>query len=191
MIRKAGALLAIVATVAVPTAFACFPAPDAKPTSEITALRLPMRPSEPSVIYTAGAYAIYMKPQDLLDVMRGQGAGQFDADTFPGRLQALLPVDSDVDVHAILDALAPETPEAGEKTERALRYRRFWRQSEQQLGFDIAELLESGRAAVVETSSDMELVSLRRNKYAEICFGGRKFIAPDGTVVLHTNDWIS
>jgi hypothetical protein len=74
MSRKAGALLAIVVAVAMPTAYACFPAPDAKPTSEITELRLPTRPTAPSVIYTAGDYVICMKPQDLRDVMRGHGA---------------------------------------------------------------------------------------------------------------------
>ena len=124
-------------------------------------------------------------------MIKGRGSGVFAADTFPGRLQSRLPLQSDVSVREILSTLAPEAPEAGERTERALRYRRFWRQSERQLGYELAQLLESGRAAVIEKASGQVLITLMRNEYSEICSGGRKFMTADGTVILHTSDWIS
>jgi hypothetical protein len=189
--RATSALVAILSCAAASTALACFPAPDAKPTIELSELRLPERSVDPVVVYTTGKYEIRVTPQDLLKVIRGRSSGPLPLDTFGGRLESLLPLQADISVHDILAGLAPEAPQASERTERALHYRKFWRQSDQRLRFDLAELLETGRASVVQKSSGAELTALTLNKYSEICSGGRQFLAADGTVILETVDWIS
>jgi hypothetical protein len=191
MMRATSALIAVLSCAVAPTTLACFPAADAKPTTELTELRLPERSPDPVVVYAAGNYEIRVKPQDLLKVIRGTSSAQLPRDTFGGRLESLLPLQADISVRDILAPLAPEAPQAGERTERALHYRRFWRQSDERLRYDLAELLESGRASVVEKSSGAALNTLIRHKYDEICFGGRKFLTADGTVILATSDWIS
>jgi hypothetical protein len=191
MMRATSAWVAIFSCVAASTALACFPATDAKPTSELTELRLAERSADPAIIYDAGEYEIRVQPHDLLKVIRGTSLAPLLRDTFGGRLESLLPLTADISVHDILAPLAPETPAASERTERALAYRRFWHQSERRLGYSLAELLESGRACVVEKSSGAALRTVIRNEYNDICVGGRRFLSSDGTVILATVDFIS
>ena len=188
MTRIAGALVGIFAAVTASHAtVACSPVWEIKPTREVSELQLPTRPIGPAVVYTAGNYAVHIEPHEFVEAIRGRSAGEFEVDTFLSRLQALSPLDSDIDVQEILSAIAPETPERGEKTDRARRYLRFWRLSKQQLSFVIAGLLEEGHAAVLEISSG-KAVGIKLDKYSDGCIGrGRKFIAPDGTVILHTS----
>ncbi|HET9447147.1 MAG TPA: hypothetical protein VFO35_12840 [Steroidobacteraceae bacterium] len=74
---------------------------------------------------------------------------------------------------------------------RAADYARFWRQAERRLRYDFSELLERGLAAVIERSSGAALNTIVRNKYSEVCHGGRKFMDAIGGVILQTEDWIS
>lgn len=185
MTRIAGALVGIFAAVTASHAtVACPPVWEIKPTHAVSELQLPTRPIEPAVVYTAGNYAVYIEPQEFIEAIRGRSAGEFEVDTFVNRLQSLSPLDSDIDVQEILTAIAPETPERGERTDRARRYQRFWRHSKQQLSVTIAGLLEEGRAAVLEVSSG-KAVGIKLDKYSDGCIvRERKFIAPDGIVIL-------
>jgi hypothetical protein len=191
MIRTANALVAILSYATTSTALACFPAPDAKPTSELSELQLPERSPDPVVIYTVGNYEIHVKPQDLLAAIRPAISSRWPDDTLGSRLESLLPLKADIDIREILTALAPEKPAPGARTQRAADYLRFWRQADQRLRYDLSELLERKLATVIEKSSGAALTSVVRNKYSEICHGGRKFVAPNGAMILQTMDWIS
>ena len=191
MVRTTNVLVAILSCATTSPALACFAPPDAQPTSELSELRLPDRSPDPVVVYSVGNYEIHVKPQDLLAAIRPQSSSRWPDDTLGGRLDSLMPLEADIDIREILAALAPEKPVPGEKTQRTADYRRFWRQAEQRLRYDLSELLESKLAMVIEKSSGAALNSVVRNKYSEICHGGRKFMAPNGAIILQTTDWIS
>jgi hypothetical protein len=173
------------------TALACPAGPGAKPASEVTELQLPERAADPRVVYAVGEYEIHMKARDLLALMKGDGPVPFTDEAFAAILHARLPLRTDLSVREILTALAPEKPEPGEKTLRAADYARFWRQSDERLRYKLAELLESGHAAVVEKSSGAALETVMRNKYADGCYSGRKFLTSDGTLILAVVDSMS
>jgi hypothetical protein len=187
---RAATLFALCAMLSAKQALACFPDPAAKPKVEVSELRLAGRPSGPAVIYSVGRYAIYMKPQDLLLAIQGQGSGEFAVDTFPGQLSKRLPLQSDVEIEEILAALVPEVPSESDRSEEALQARRLRREVQRQIGFGIAELLESERAAVIEARSGEVVPMIRRYERSTVCSGGREFVTPDGAVVLSTSDWV-
>jgi hypothetical protein len=191
MVRTANVLAAILSCTTTSTALACFADPDAKPTSALSELRLADRSPDPAVIYTVGNFEIHVKPQDLLAAIRPPSWSRWPQDTLGGRLESLLPLKADIDIREILTALAPEKPAPGEKTRRAADYHRFWRQADQRLRYDLSELLERELAMILEKSSGAALNRVVRNQYSEICHGGRKFMAPNGTIILNTMDWIS
>src|SRR5688572_9528192 len=180
MVRAANVLVVILSCATASTALACFAPPDAKPTSELSELQLPDRSPDPVVFYTVGNYAIHVKPRDLLAAIRPAISSRWPDDAFGSRLESLLPLAADIDIREILTALAPGKPAAGERTQRAADYHRFWRQADQRLRYDLSELLENELATVIEKSSGAALNSVVRNEYSELCHGGRKFIAPNG-----------
>jgi hypothetical protein len=191
MIRATSVLVAILSCTTASTALACFAPPDAKPSSELSELQLPARSPDPVVIYTVGNYEIHVKPQDLLAAIRPAISSRWPDDTLGSRLESLLPLETDIDIREILTALAPEQPAPGERTQRAADYHRFWRQANQRLHYDLSELLEGKLAMVIEKSSGAALNSVVRNIYSEVCHGGRKFMAPNGAIIMETTDWIS
>ena len=191
MLRTANVLVAVLSCATTSTAFACLAPPDAQPTSELSELRLPDRSPDLVVIYTVGNYEIHVKPPDLLAAIRPPISSRWPDDTLGGRLESLLPLEADIDIREILTSLAPEKPAPGERTSRAAGYHRFWRQADQRLRYDLSELLESELAMVIEKSSGAALNRVVRDKYSEICHGGRKFMAPNGVIILKTMDWIS
>jgi hypothetical protein len=191
MVRTANVLVAILSCATASTALACFAPPDAKPTSELSELQLADRSPDPVVIYTVGNYQIHVQPQDLLGAIRPAISSRWPDDTLGSRIESLLPLTADIDIREILTAIAPEKPAPGERTQRAADYHRFWRQADQRLRYDLSELLEGKLATVIEKSSGAALNSVVRNKYSEVCHGGRKFMAPNGAIILETTDWIS
>lgn len=191
MARNANMFVAILSCATASTALACFPDPDAKPTSELSELRLPDRSPDPVIIYSIGNYEIHVKPEHLLQAIRPRISSRWPDDILGRRLESLLPLQADIDIREILAAIAPEKPAPDEKTMRAAGYRRFWRQADQRLRYDLSELMESGLAMVIEKSSGAALTRVVRNKYSEICSGGRKFMAPSGAIIFETMDWIS
>lgn len=194
MVRNAKVLVAILSCATASTALACFSSLEslnAKPTSELTELRLPDRSPDPVVIYSIANYEIHVKPQDLLNAIRPQISSRWPDDILGRHLESLLPLEADTDIREILAPLAPEKPAPDEQTMRTADYARFWRQADQRLRYDLSELLESQRAIVIEKSSGAAVNRVVRNQYNQLCYGGRKFTAPNGAVILEIRDWMT
>jgi hypothetical protein len=176
-----------------PLTWACFPSPDAKPSNEVSELALPARPQEPAVVYTVKKYAIYIKPQDLLSSLKPDHASISSPGDLYKILQSKLPLVADLSTNALAAPLAPRMPGATDepRSEVGLADRNFWAQADGKFGYVIAELLEAGKATVVDLSTGEALPGMTRHKYSEICSGGRRFLSPSGELILRTMDWIS
>jgi hypothetical protein len=185
MVRTAYVLGVILSCASMSTSLACTPAPGGRPSSELRELQPAARSPEPAVVYPATyRYEIRVKPADLLEVIRDIPSAALKPDTFGGRLESLLPLQADMAVRDILTPLAPEAPAPDEQTLRWVEYRRFWRQSDQRLRYDLAVLLESGRATIVEKSSGTALTTVISLTFRESCFRTQRFIAPNGIIIM-------
>jgi hypothetical protein len=176
-------------------AWSCFAPPDAKPSSELSELSLLEKPIEPSVVHTVGKYAIYIKPDALLQLLVSK---EYHALIRPhdilDALRSSLPLTADLDTIALLATFEPPPPSAGDKQMRnqvALDYKYFWDHAQPRLGYIVADLIEQGDVAVVDLVTNEALRTITRDQYSEVCSGGRRFIAPSGEVFLSTFDWVS
>lgn len=191
MVRSVSVLVAIFSCAAMPSAVACTPSPEAfltPPRTETSEFRLPDRSPESALVHAAGRYEIRVRPVDLLEAIKSTWSGPMRDDTFGGRLAALPPLEADMAVREIFAPLAPEAPESDEKTLRRAEYNRFWRKADAELRYHLALLLESGRATVIEKSSGAALPVVIRHKRIEACYGTRRFVTPDGALVIEAHD---
>jgi hypothetical protein len=176
-------------------AWGCFAPPDAKPSSDFSELSLPEKPLEPSVVHTVGKYAIYIKPDALLQLLVSkEHHALIRPHDILDALRSSLPLTADLDTTALLAQFEPPAPSAEDKQMRnqvALHYKYFWGHAQPRLGYIVADLIEQGDAAVVDLATNEALRTITRDKYNDVCSGGRRFIAPSGEVFLTTFDWIS
>jgi len=168
---------------------ACFAPADAKPSSTASEVLLPPRPV-PSVVYALGAYDVYFSPSHLAEAIKQRGSAWFDGAALAKRLQAQLPLISDLNISTLLNEMAPAVPLPGAGPQEVRTHDRYWSSLKIQMGFAAADLIEAGHAAIVKRNTDEALTALTLVKFNEVCHGGRRFVVGEEEL-LQTVDWIS
>ncbi|GFE79315.1 hypothetical protein GCM10011487_13150 [Steroidobacter agaridevorans] len=161
-------------------AWACFPAPGAKPTHAISVVELPRAAIGIGVVLQSEGYAVRVLANDLASLLSKEQVSIASPNDLSKAVRSKMALGEDFDTRH-LPALSsdPETQRWAAK------------QAILKLRYAFASLLEQGKASVTDLSSHRDLSQIKLDRYTDICSRGRSFKTPDGKVVLHVVDAIS
>jgi hypothetical protein len=185
----AGALVRWTAVLCVsvfaPLAWACFPAPDAKPKHEISVLDLP-QPAVGVVLvrFESEGYSLQAAASDLLPELSQSHMGLANA------LRSKMVLGQDIDTQDLADALVTDARTNGEDATGA-NLTRIHMHAKDRLRYAFANLLQKSKVSVTDLSSQRVLPQLKLDRFSEICHGGRRFTSPEDHAILYVQDWIS
>ena len=171
-------------------AWACFPAPDAKPKHEISVVELPRRLLGVVVTFESEGYALRASANDLLTVLSQPHMSVASPNDLPNALRAKMSLGQDFDARELIDVMISNADESATQDARSDQ-RYIAMHGIDKLRYAFASVLQEGKASVTEVSSEHLLSRLKLDRFSEICHGGRVFMSPDDKVVLRVNDWIS
>lgn len=181
--------LALMAGTFVPVAWACFPAPDAKPKHEITVIELAQHRIGPTVVFVSEGFAIHVTAEGLVSELSKSHMTVAKPNDLADALRAQMPLGGDLNTRDLVAALFSDPGPADREAQRG--HRRFVRYAENRLQYAFSYFLQAGTAVVVETSTGHTLARIKLDTFSEICHGGRVFMNSEDKQILSVVDWIS
>lgn len=174
----------------VPTAWACFPAPDARPKHEISVVDLPQQLAGVLVTFESEAYALRAPASALLAEVSQPHMSVASPNDLPNALRSKMSLGQDFDARELIDVMISDAEASAPQDARADQ-RYISMHATGKLRFAFAKLLQEGKVSVTEISSDRPLLQLKLDRFTEICSGGRRFTSLQDKPILHVTDWIS
>ena len=179
-----------VAAFALP-AWACFPAPDAKPKHEISVLDLPSQPVSGTVLvaFESEGYSLRAVASDLLPELSQDHMGVVSPRDLANALRSKMALGQDIDAQELTDVLITDARSGGDATGANLSWIHL--HAKDRLRYAFAKLLQESKVSVTEISSEHVVPQIKLDRFSEICHGGRRFTSLDDKVILYVQDWIS
>jgi hypothetical protein len=175
-----------------PLAWACFPAPDAKPKHEISVLDLPPQPVSGVVLvaFESEGYLLRAAAGDLLPELSQNHMGVVSPQDLANALRSKMVLGQDIDAQELADVLiANARTSGGDATGANLSW--IHMHAKDRLRYAFAKLLQESKVSVTEISSERVVPRIKLDRFSEICHGGRRFTSPEDKVILYVQDWIS
>jgi hypothetical protein len=174
-----------IATMFVSSAWACFPAPDAKPVHEVSIVDLSLDRRRATVVFESEAFAIHVAAEALLAILSKPNMDVATPNDLANALRSKMPLAKELTTTDLLHAAFSDA------AKQRMPFDGFVIQSNVKLRHAFAGLLQQGAAHVVDTSSGEALANVKLDKFKEICHGGRRFTNARDQEILRIVDWIS
>lgn len=182
---------ALCVSVFAPLAWACFPAPDAKPKHEISVLDLPEpMPGVVLVTFESEGYSLRAAASDLLPVLSQSHMAAVSPNDLANALRSKMVLGQDIDAEELANVLITDARTSGaDATGANLSW--IHMRARNKLSYAFAKLLQESKVSVTEIASKRALPQIKLDRFREICHGGRRFMSPEDDVILYVQDWIS